>query len=232
MGAVVAALAGCGGGSDDGVDNSAMTLNVNPSVNQNLPANSSLTLTMNSSVRRASSTDTASIASLTWTLTPLNGETINPVLSDAACAGMNSSGASAGCSTLLSIPQTVTTGKWTVLATAKASNGTQRSESFTLSVDNTVYSLNAGPAQTIVAATNGTFAPVTLTGVLSGANGGKVVSTTWVQTEGPVAAVLANANTLTPSFVPTVTGKYTFNLRMVVDSVTLNAVTTVDAQPN
>ena len=233
MGAIVGVLAGCGGGgSDDGVDNSIMTLNINPSANQNLPANSSIDLSMESSVRRASSTDKSAITAMSWTVTPLNGETVNPVLYDASCTGINISNASAGCKTVLSVPQNVTTGKWNVIATAKASNGSQRSESFTLSVDNTVYNLNAGDAQVVSAASNGTFGVVSLTGLLSGNNGGKIVSVEWTQVEGPVEAVLANGKTLTPSFVPTALGKYKFNLKVVVDNVTLNAVTTVDAQPN
>lgn len=232
IGAIVAALTACGGGGDNGgVDNSAMTLSVTPSGDQNMAPNSTMKLSMNSSVRRSSSTDTNAVSSMSWTVTPLNGETVNPVLSDATCAGINISGASGGCSTIISVPQNVTTGKWNVIATAKATNGTQRSENFTLSVDNSVYNLSAGNAQVVTASTKGTFTPVTLTGNLSGNNGGKILTVAWTQTSGPDTAVLANANTLTPSFTPTAIGKYVFNLQVTIDNITLNSVTTVDTQP-
>lgn len=236
MAAVVAALSACGGGGNDdaGVDNSAMTLSVNPSTEQNLPANTSLKLSMSASVRRVGTEGANannSVASMTWAVTPLNGETKSPVLSNAACAGANISGAQAGCETLLSIPADVTTGKFNVVATAKASNGTQRSETFTLNVNNTIYAVTAGDAQTTQQEKNGSFNVVTLKGNLSGQNGPKIVSVAWKQLDGPVKVQLANEATLTPTFIPTALGTYTFELTIVADDKTFTARTTVEAQP-
>lgn len=236
MAAVVAALSACGGGGNDdaGVDNSAMTLSVNPSTEQNLPANTSLKLSMSASVRRVGTEGpnaSNSIASMNWTVTPLNGEAKSPVLSNAACAGANISGAQAGCETLLSIPADVTTGKFNVVATAKSSTGTQRSETFTLNVNNTIYAVTAGDAQTTQQEKNGTFKVVTLKGNLSGQNGPKIVGITWKQLDGPVQVQLANEATLTPTFIPTALGTYTFELTIVADEKTFTAKTTVEAQP-
>lgn len=231
MSAVAGLLAGCGGGGSDGVDNSAMTINLKPAGDKTVAANSSFNLNMVTNVRRASSTDTNSVAGMSWTLTPLNGETITPVLSNAACAGANISGVTGSCSTIVSIPQTVTTGKWSVIGTAKSTNGNQRSESFILSVDNSKYNLSAGNAQSVTATTGNTvFDAVLLTGTLGGTNGGKLISVNWTQTSGP-ATTLSNSGTLTPSFVPTIDGTYEFKLEVLVDDVTISATTTIVANP-
>lgn len=231
--AVVAALSACGGGGGNdngGVDTSAMTLSVNPSTDQNLPANTSLKLNMAASVRRVGTSDTNSVKTMSWAVTPLGGETKSPTLSNAACAGASISGAQAGCDTLLSIPADVTTGRFNVIATATASNGTQRSQSFVVNVNNTVYTITAGNAQTTEQQKNGAFNVVTLTGNLSGQNGPKIVSINWEQLDGPAKVQLANDQTFTPTFVPTALGKYTFQLTVVADDKTFTAQTTVDAQ--
>lgn len=234
MSTVAGLLAGCGGGSSDGIDNSAMTLELKPSGDKTVAANSSFTLNMVTNVRRVSSTDSNSVSSMSWTLTPLNGEKSSPVLSNATCGGANISGVTGSCSTIVSIPQPVTTGKWSVVGTAKASNGNQRSETFILSVDNSKYNLTAGDVQTTEGKTSvaGTtvFEPVKLTGMLGGTNGGKLISVKWTQTGGPTTS-LANDDTLTPSFVPTAVGKYDFKLEVLVDDVTITATTFVVANP-
>lgn len=232
--AMVSVLAGCGGGgggSDNGIDTSAMTLSITPGGDKNLPANSAIKLSMSSSVRRISATDTNTVANMNWTITPLNGETVNPLLSNASCTGMNISGNSGGCETILSVPQSVTTGKWSVTGTAKASNGTQRSEGFVLSVDNSVYSLNAGVDQIAVQQSNGKFNPVILTGKLTGNNGGKILKVIWNQIAGPDTISISNGDTLTPSFIPTSLGRYTFELQVLIDGATIKAQTNVEAQP-
>lgn len=233
MAAVVAALSACGGGGNDnaGVDNSAMTLTVNPSTEQNLPANTSLKLSMAASVRRVGTDSANSVKEMAWTVTPLGSEAKSPSLSNAACAGSNISGAQGGCETLLSIPADVTTGRFNVTATAKASNGTQRSESFIVNVNNTVYAITAGDAQTKPQQKNGSFDVVTLKGNLSGQNGPKIASINWKQLDGPVQVQLANENTFTPTFIPTALGVYTFELTVVADDKTFSAKTTVEAQP-
>lgn len=235
--AVVAALSACGGGGGNdnaGIDNSAMTLTVNPNTEQNLPANTSLKLSMAASVRRVGTEGpnaSNSVQKMAWSVTPLGGEGKSPSLSNAACAGSNISGAQAGCDTLLSIPADVTTGKFNVIATATASNGTQRSESFILNVNNTVYTITAGDAQTTPQEKNGSFDVVTLKGNLSGQNGPKIVSINWEQLDGPATVQLANDKTFTPTFVPTALGTYTFQLTVVADDKTFTAKTVVEAQP-
>lgn len=232
MGAVLGALAGCGGGGSNGgsIDNSAMTLNVEPSGDLAMTANSSVNLGMTSSVRRASSDDKSVISSMKWVLTAMNGETVAPILSNGSCVGLNVTNATAQCGTTLTVPQTVTTGKWTLTATAVASNGSQRSQSLAVNVDNSVYSLSAGNAQTVKSETNGSFGTVLLTGALSGTNGGKIIETKWVQVSGP-SVQLSNAGTLNASFIPNALGQYTFQLTVVVDGKTINAITTVNATP-
>lgn len=232
MSAILGTLAGCGGGGSgsEGVDNSAMTLTVKPAGDVNMAVNSSMNLNMVSSVRRASNTDKSSITSMIWELTPMNGETIPPVLSNGNCTGSNTSNATSQCSTTLTVPQTVTTGKWNVTATAKASNGSQRSESFVLSVDNSKYNLSAGDAQNIKAESNGSFNAVLLKGALTGTNGGKIIESKWVQISGP-SIIIANAESINASFIPNQLGEYRFRLTVVVDEITINAETTVQATP-
>lgn len=230
--AAVAVLSACGGGGNDdaGVDNSAMTLSVNPNTEQTLPANSSLKLTMAASVRRAGTADQNSVTEMIWAVNALGGETKTPVLSNASCAGSNISGAQAGCETLLSIPADVTTGKFNVVATAKSSAGVQRTENFTLNVNNTVYNLSAGNAQVIEQAENGSFGVVQLEGNLSGQNGPKAANIQWKQVSGPTQVLLANEHTFTASFIPTVLGIYVFELTVVADGKNFTATTTVEAQ--
>lgn len=231
--AAVALLSACGGGGNDdaGVDNSAMTLSVTPNTEQTLPANSSLKLAMAASVRRAGTADKNSVSEMKWEVNALGGETKTPVLSNASCAGSNISGAQAGCETLLSIPADVTTGRFNVVATARSSAGVQRTENFTLNVNNTVYNLSAGNAQVIEQAENDGFGVVKLEGSLSGQNGPKAANIQWKQINGPTQGQLANENTFTASFIPTMLGTYEFELTVTVDNKTFTATTTVQAQP-
>lgn len=227
-GALVAGLTACGGGGNDGVDNSAMTLTVKPSGDKTMAANSTINLTISSSVRRASSTDTNSVSSMTWTLTGNGGETVNPVLSNGTCAASNNTGIFAECSTVLSVPQSVTTGQWTLTASARASNGTQRSESMLINVNNSVYNLHAGDAQNFIGDENGVFEVALLKGTLSGTNGGKIVKVLWTQVSGPTVEI-ANPGSMNASFTPLVNtaAEYKFQLSVTVDDQTINSTTTV-----
>lgn len=227
MSAVMGLLTACGGGNS-GVDDSAMTINITPSGNKTMAANSYINLSMTTSVRRATSTDTTSVSSMTWTLTGNNGETINPVLSNGSCAAINNTGIFAQCDTTLSIPQNVTTGQWTLTGNAKASNGNQRSESMVINVNNSLYNLSAGDAQVFTGDTNGFFSSVLLNGTLSGTNGGKIVKVLWTQLSGPTVDI-ANPGTMNASFTPlaNTAGEYKFQLSVTVDDQTIISTTTV-----
>lgn len=227
MSAVMAMLTACGGGNSE-VDDSAMTLNLNPSGDKTLPASSTINITMSSNVRRTSTTDTNTVSGMTWTLTANNGEVVNPTLSNENCAAINNTGVYAECSTTLSVPQGLTTGQWTLTASAKATSGTQRSERMLINVSNSVYNLSAGDAQTLTGDDNGVFTTALLKGKLDGTNSGKVTKVLWTQVSGPTVS-LSNADTMNASFTPVTNNatEYKFQLSVTVDEITITRETTV-----
>ena len=111
---------------------------------------------------------------------------------------------------------------------SKASNGTQRSESMLINVNNSVYNLHAGDAQNFIGDENGVFNVALLKGTLSGTNGGKIVKVLWTQVSGPTVSI-ANADSMNASFTPltNVAGEYKFELAVTVDDVTIKSETTV-----
>ena len=85
---------------------------------------------------------------------------------------------------------------------------------------------NAGGPQTVFAGN-----AVTLSGDNS-LSGGGISIYAWSQTSGPATAVLANANASRASFIPTVSGTYTFSLTLMPGGSSASTTVTVYADAN
>ena len=229
MGAALLALTACGGGGSSDFDDSALSVNLNPSSDVIMVAGSSLDVTMNSTIRRTSATDTKTISSMSWNVTSLTGGLTTPLVANAACVDSSVANGTGVCRTTVLVPETLSSGEWTVSGVAKGSNGTQTSSSFKVTVNNNYFTVNAGNAQS-VKPNSGVYDSVLLAGVLTGANGAKRITYAWTQVSGPVVN-LSNASSATASFVPTGTATYVFNFTVTIDGVSRTETTTVVANP-
>ena len=233
LGAMVLGLSACGGGSSDSPDTSAMTIAFTPSTNLTMSANSTVNVDMVSSVRSTSSTAANTISSMSWTLSQVGGTSGGALtLTNAACPNINVTDTTGECSTVVSVTSNVANGQWNLTGSAKSSNGQQRSQTMTITIDSTNFVVNAGTNQSVVAQ-SGTYPNVNLNGEVTGAVSSDLMTYTWTQTSGP-AVSLVNPNSLATSFTPSAAGSYVFQLSVkdTITGVTQTSLTTVVANNN